>query len=70
MAGNKKPSNNNISSISGSTNIGNTTNTNNNGRTITKNKSKTRDSDCCSINFIKYVLHIFNIIFFVSKIFI
>lgn len=31
-----------------------------------KKKIKTRDSDCCSINFVTYVLHIFNIIFFVS----
>lgn len=27
---------------------------------------RSRDSSCCSINFIKYVLQIFNIIFFVS----
>uniref|UniRef100_A0A182QZM8 Tetraspanin n=1 Tax=Anopheles farauti TaxID=69004 RepID=A0A182QZM8_9DIPT len=35
------------------------------GRTYqpTKPKQKTRDSDCCSINFIKYSLHIFNTIF-------
>ncbi|KFB38242.1 hypothetical protein ZHAS_00005596 [Anopheles sinensis] len=26
-------------------------------------KQKTRDSDCCSINFIKYSLHIFNTMF-------
>lgn len=31
-----------------------------------KKLHKTRDSDCCSINFVKYVLHIFNIIFFMS----
>ncbi|XP_053679000.1 CD151 antigen-like [Anopheles nili] len=29
-------------------------------------KQKTRDSDCCSINFIKYSLHIFNAIFLMS----
>jgi hypothetical protein len=29
-------------------------------------RRKTRDSDCCSVNFIKYSLHIFNVIFFVS----
>lgn len=29
-------------------------------------KPKTRDSDCCSINFIKYVLIIVDIVFFVS----
>uniref|UniRef100_A0AAG5D231 Tetraspanin n=2 Tax=Anopheles atroparvus TaxID=41427 RepID=A0AAG5D231_ANOAO len=29
-------------------------------------KQKTRDSDCCSINFIKYSLHIFNTIFLMS----
>ena len=29
-------------------------------------KPKNRDSDCCSINFIKYVLIIIDIIFFVS----
>ncbi|XP_058065154.1 CD151 antigen-like [Anopheles bellator] len=29
-------------------------------------KLKTRDSDCCSINFIKYSLHIFNTIFLIS----
>lgn len=29
-------------------------------------KQKNRDSDFCSINFIKYVLLIFDIIFFVS----
>lgn len=32
-------------------------------------KPKNRDSDCCSINFIKYVLIIIDIIFFVSKTF-
>lgn len=32
-----------------------------------KKMRKTRDSDCCSVNFVKYVLHIFNIIFFVSS---
>lgn len=32
-----------------------------------KKKIKTRDSNCCSINFVTYVLHIFNILFFVSK---
>jgi hypothetical protein len=31
-------------------------------------KPKTRDSGCCSINFIKYVLIIIDIVFFVSKI--
>jgi len=31
-----------------------------------KKPIKTRDSDCCSINFIKYVLIIIDIIFFVS----
>ena len=30
-------------------------------------KHKTRDSDCCSVNFIKYSLHIFNTIFLVSS---
>jgi hypothetical protein len=30
-------------------------------------KPKNRDSDCCSINFIKYVLIIIDIIFFVSR---
>lgn len=30
-------------------------------------KAKNRDSDCCSINFIKYVLIIIDIIFFVSR---
>lgn len=30
-------------------------------------KPKNRDSNCCSINFIKYVLIIIDIIFFVSK---
>lgn len=29
-------------------------------------KKKTRDSDCCSVNFLKYVLHIFNVVFMVS----
>uniref|UniRef100_A0ABK8G356 Tetraspanin n=1 Tax=Anopheles gambiae TaxID=7165 RepID=A0ABK8G356_ANOGA len=29
-------------------------------------KHKTRDSDCCSVNFIKYSLHIFNTIFLIS----
>ncbi|XP_058129744.1 CD151 antigen-like [Anopheles ziemanni] len=29
-------------------------------------KQKTRDSDCCSINFIKYSLHIFNTMFLIS----
>lgn len=56
--------NNNINNI----------NNNINGTTSSKKqkikKPKTRDSDCCSINFIKYVLMIFNIIFFVSAIFI
>lgn len=33
-------------------------------------KPKTRDSDCCSINFIKYVLIIVDIVFFVSIIFV
>lgn len=28
---------------------------------------KTRDSDCCSVNFLKYVLHIFNVVFMVSR---
>lgn len=28
---------------------------------------KSRDSSCCSINFIKYVLQTFNVILFVSK---
>ncbi|XP_055703855.1 CD151 antigen-like [Phlebotomus papatasi] len=31
-------------------------------------RHKTRDSDCWSINFLKYVLHIFNTIFFMSGI--
>ncbi|KAL1386737.1 hypothetical protein pipiens_012840, partial [Culex pipiens pipiens] len=35
-----------------------------NGHGGAKKAHKTRDSDCCSINFVKYVLHIFNIIFF------
>ena len=30
-------------------------------------KPKTRDSGCCSINFIKYVLIIIDIVFFVSR---
>lgn len=34
---------------------------------IKTKKPKTRDSDCCSINFIKYVLIIIDIIFFVSN---
>lgn len=29
--------------------------------------NKSRDADCCSVKFVKNVLHIFNIIFFVSK---
>ncbi|XP_077286979.1 CD151 antigen-like [Arctopsyche grandis] len=29
-------------------------------------KKKTRDSDCCSVNFLKYVLHIFNVVFMVA----
>lgn len=37
-----------------------------NGHGGAKKAHKTRDSDCCSINFVKYVLHIFNIIFFMS----
>lgn len=28
--------------------------------------NKKRDSGCCSVNFLKYVLHIFNIVFFLS----
>lgn len=35
-----------------------------NGSNINNNKS--RDADCCSVKFVKNVLHIFNIIFFVS----
>lgn len=27
---------------------------------------KSRDSDCCSINFLKYVLHIFNVVFLLA----
>lgn len=29
-------------------------------------RRKTRDSDCCSVNFLEYVLYIFNVIFLVS----
>lgn len=27
---------------------------------------KSRDADCCSVNFLKCVLHIFNVVFLVS----
>jgi hypothetical protein len=60
--------NNNNNSIS------NNKNGNSNGHSSKKppqkqikiKKPKTRDSDCCSINFIKYVLIIIDIVFFVS----
>lgn len=29
-------------------------------------RQKTRDSDCCSVNFLKYVLYIFNVIFLLA----
>lgn len=31
---------------------------------------KSRNTECCSINFVRGVLHIFNLIFFVSTVFI
>ncbi|KAF4526878.1 hypothetical protein B566_EDAN013789, partial [Ephemera danica] len=31
-------------------------------------KKKTRDSDCCSVNFLKYVLHVYNVIFLLAGI--
>lgn len=56
-------------------NNGHATNNNNysngngvNGKTqkIKKTKTRNRDSGCCSINFIKYVLLIYNVVFLVS----
>lgn len=71
----------NKSAKNGTTSHHNNNNNNNNSGSSTSSKKKqpqklikikkpkTRDSDCCSINFIKYVLIIIDIIFFVSKTF-
>lgn len=32
----------------------------------TSNRLRTRDDGCCSVNFLKYVLHIYNVVLFVS----
>lgn len=36
----------------------------------TTSRLRTRDDGCCSVNFLKYVLHIYNVVLFVSIIFI
>lgn len=33
----------------------------------TQASTKARNTDCCSVEFVKNVLHVFNIIFFVSE---
>lgn len=33
----------------------------------TSTRLRTRDDGCCSVNFLKYVLHIYNVVLFVSK---
>ncbi|EZA50623.1 hypothetical protein X777_10974 [Ooceraea biroi] len=32
----------------------------------TSTRLRTRDDGCCSVNFLKYVLHIYNVVLFVS----
>ncbi|KOC66896.1 hypothetical protein WH47_11960 [Habropoda laboriosa] len=34
----------------------------------TSTRIRTRDDGCCSVNFVKYVLHIYNVVLFVSNI--
>lgn len=78
MASNKSAAVAKNGTINNNTNNNNNNNTKSNGsnagttkdekpqKQIKVKKPKTRDSDCCSINFIKYVLIIVDVIFFVS----
>ncbi|XP_052888305.1 CD151 antigen-like [Anopheles moucheti] len=55
-----------VSSTESGNNNGQSTSRTSENKKLTKPKQKTRDSDCCSINFIKYSLHTFNTIFLIS----
>ncbi|XP_050070523.1 CD151 antigen-like [Anopheles maculipalpis] len=61
-----KPNPTIVSSSAAGNNNGQSTSRHSPNKKLTKPKQKTRDSDCCSINFIKYSLHIFNTIFLIS----
>uniref|UniRef100_A0A182SIC0 Uncharacterized protein n=1 Tax=Anopheles maculatus TaxID=74869 RepID=A0A182SIC0_9DIPT len=60
-----KPNPTIVSSTEAGNNNGQSTSRRSQNKKLTTPKQKTRDSDCCSINFIKYSLHIFNTIFLV-----
>lgn len=63
---NNTNNNNNIHNNNNKSGVSSSCDNNQSQKQIKIKRPKTRDSDCCSINFIKYVLIIIDIIFFVS----
>lgn len=66
MAPNRHKNNGHATTNNNNNNYGNGNGMNGKTQKIKKPKTRNRDSGCCSINFIKYVLLIYNVVFLVS----